>query len=205
MFVGGVLAMLGVATIATFALLPGSSVVTNEVATLPQGFSEHATGLALLPGSDTGKGSLAVSWHTNAPANVTLYPAAGCRAASLNCATGGPLATWAASTAGNWSESGALTFPYLLVWTGTGPTNGSLTATATETRSVAAPPPLVLTLLIDGAGAVLAGLGGLAVFLGLFLRGGVYEPRAPLVSHSAEDVAEILDDGSREGPPPGTR
>ena len=201
-FVGGVLVLLGVATIATFTLLPSVSHNTTEFVTLPQSFAAHGSGLALLSGDDSDAGTLSVSWRSSAPVNVSLYPAAGCRVAALACATGPATTSWSAVSAGNWSTSGRLAFPYLLVWTGAGPSGGNLTASGTETRDVPVTPPLLTTLLIDGAGGVLAVIGGIAVFLGLFLRGGVYERRAPLVSRDADDVEAIARENRDSEPAP---
>lgn len=190
-FAGGMLVLLGVATIATFSLLPATSHNTSEVVTLPQEYNAHGGGMALLAGSDTASGTLVVGWRASSPVNVTLYPAAGCRVAGLDCATGPAAESWSTAVVGNWSTTGHLTFPYLLVWQGAA-VAGNLTASGTETTDVRVTPPLLTTLLIDGAGAALGVLGGVAVFLGLFLRGGVYDRPPAVVSRSAEDVDEIL-------------
>src|SRR5579859_2119835 len=108
--------MLGIATIATFTLLPGSTQNTFEFMTLPQPFTPQSNGSALLTGTDTGSGTLSVSWHASARLSVTLYPATGCRAVGPSCTTGTAVATWAQAVAGNWSTSGSLSFPYLIAW-----------------------------------------------------------------------------------------
>lgn len=189
-FTGGVLALLGVATIATFSFLATTSHNTTEFVTPPLAYAGHASGATLLTGSDTGSGSLSVGWHSSSSLNVSLYSAPGCRVATVACASGPALAGWAVTTSGNWSTHGSLAFPFLVVWSSVGPLGGNITVSGTETTDVVVSPPLLTTLLIDGAGGVLAVIGGVAIFLGLFLRGGVYAGPPRITSRSAEDLED---------------
>lgn len=203
MFVGGVLGMLGIATIATFTLVPGSSENTFEFATLPQPFTPHSSGSALLTGTPTGSGGLTISWRASAPLTVTLFPATGCGSPAPSCATGSAVASWAQAPGGNWSTSGKLSFPYLIAWNEPANLTGNVTVAGVETMQVRVAPSVLTELVIDGAGAALAVIGAVAVFLGLFLRGGVYRGPPPVVSRSADDVEEVARTGPGTPPPRG--
>jgi hypothetical protein len=72
-------------------------------------------------------------------------------------------------------------------------------ATAVDAYTVVTPLSTGFELLLDASAGALLAVGGVLVFLGLFLRGNVYGPPPPVVSRSADDVEEI----ARGGPPPG--
>jgi hypothetical protein len=103
------------------------------------------------------------------------------------------VATWLGVSSGQWSVSGGLRFPYLIVWNESSSTSGNFTASGVESTEVAVPPNVVDALLVDGSAAALSTIGAVAVFLGLFLRPGVYRVPAPLVSRSADDVQDLAE------------
>jgi hypothetical protein len=195
---GGLLAVLGVAALLAFNLIPTTSERREGYSTAPQPYGPNATGSTLLPGTDADRGTFSISWRATAPIDVTLYPAAGCTEPSASCATGPAVATWKALTSGAWSVSGGLHFPYLIAWSESSSNVGNFTASGVESTDVTVPPNVLDTLLVDGAAASLAVIGGIAVFLGLFLRSGVYRGPTPIVSRSAEDVEAI---SNPPGPP----
>ena len=96
---------------------------------------------------------------------------------------------------GYWSTSGVLSFPYLLNVSNTAAAPASFLATFTESFTVhTGPIPPVTELFVYTGGAILTVIGALAVFLGLFLRGGVYRGPPRVTSRSAEDVGELYPD-----------
>jgi hypothetical protein len=67
--------------------------------------------------------------------------------------------------------------------------------------------PALSLLLSEAAAGALGVIGAVALFLGLFLRGGVYRGPRPLTSRSADDAAAIASEaadlpvtGPRTGP-----
>lgn len=189
---GAVLLVLALAAVVLVTFSPAGARVTQSVWTIPpEGLLPGATNFALLPGSNTTQGTITLTWSASIPTSVRLYESPGCRAASLSCAQGTPARAWSAVRSGNWSTSGNLVFPFLVVWNTSAPLGGSWGLTAVETVTTSLAPPIWQTLVIDAAGAALAIVGAVALFLGLFLRGGAFAGPAPLVSRSAEDAEEI--------------
>ncbi len=194
--VGVLFAVLAAGMLLAVNLSPSTSENRDWFTLPPQPVGGNATGAALIQGTDTASGTFELHWSATMAARVDLYAAPGCTAPAPTCATGTPLVGWASQASGNWSTSGDLRFPYLLVWSSPSGAPGTFSANALES-SPGSPSYLALgNLVIDGGAATLALVGAVAIFLGLFLRGGVYRGPAPLVSRSAEDAAEIA-----RGPP----
>lgn len=196
--VGGLIAVLGVATLLAFNLLPTTSERREGYSTVPQPFGPHESGSALLPGTDADHGTLSVTWRSSSPVDVTLYPAEGCTEPGPSCASGAAAASWSSVMTGAWSTAGSLHFPYLVTWTAAGTENGTFTASGVESTEVVVAPNVIDVLLVDGAAAALTVIGGVAVFLGVFLRSGVYRGPAPVVSRSADDLEFVV---PPDGPP----
>jgi hypothetical protein len=175
---GSAFVILGAATIVAFNLSP--AVTTNEYrSTIPvQPFAPNVRSFALLAGTDAGSGTFTLTWNATVPANVSLYLAPGCVRPALACANGAPLASHS-GLAGAWSMSGALHFPFLLVWHATGAPGGNFSASALETTQTRAATGLLDSVLVNGAAIVLGVVGAVALFLGVFLRGGVYARPPP--------------------------
>ena len=194
--IGTLLLVLAVAAVSVVMLTPPGTHETRNVWTVPTAeLLAGATNFALLPGDNTSDAELSVSWSGTVPTEVRLFEVPGCAAPSLSCARGTPAHAWSAALSGNWSERGSLVFPFLVVWNTSAPTAGTWGLTAVESISTPVSTGLWSTLVIDAASAALGVVGAVAVFLGLFLRGGAYRGPAPMVSRSAEDVHEIA------GPP----
>jgi hypothetical protein len=149
------------------------------------------------PGSNGSSEQFLLTWHSSVPIELTLESPAGCAKLAGPCWSTSILESWDASTSGYWIGSGPFHYPLQCLLKN--PQNVS--ATVTVSTSATSTNPTHLSLLIEivlGAGA--AGLfvvGGLAVFLGLFLRADPYGPEPPVVPRSADDVEELY-----PGPPP---
>ncbi len=196
-FTGAALLVLAVAALVVVTFVPGGTHQVQDVSTIPSELlSPNATNYALLTGANTSQGSYTLTWTSTVPAEVRLYEVPGCRAASLDCVRGDPAGTWSGTEGGTWTDSGALGFPYLVVWNSSASVPGAWGLSAVETVSSPIASPWWQMFVIDAAGGALAVVGAVALFLGLFLRGGAFRGPAPLVSRSAEDAESIA------GPPP---
>jgi hypothetical protein len=158
---------------ATLTLLPGESETLSP------------------PGSNGTAEFFTLTWYSTVSINVTLQSPAGCTKASGPCWGLSVLDSWKAGTSGVWASSGPFHYPLQCLLKN--PQNVS--AAVTVSTSATSTHPTHLSLLIElvlGAGATgLFVVGGLAVFLGLFLRGNPYGPESPEVSRSADDVEEL--------------
>jgi hypothetical protein len=193
--VGGLFVVLAVAALVSVNLFPTNTQVRDQNSLPAQPIAENATGVALLTGTNAAAGTFSVSWSASIPLTVALYAAPDCVVPRLGCAVGAPVWNTSRSTSGGWGAGAPFDFPYLLVWySGPGP-KGNFSASEVESYTVKAPMDLLSSLLIDGVAVALGVVGAVALFLGFFLRPGVYRTPPPLVSQSAEDVAEIA------GPP----
>jgi len=120
-------------------------------------------------------GSVGLSWNSSAPATVTLTPAVLCDTPLGVCPDGPPVLSWTSATSGEGTVSSANASAYILDVEN--PSNATLRFTASVTVSYHPGPPLSTWAwgLIALGGITLLGIGGVAVFLGLFLPGGVYD------------------------------
>ncbi|MCI4363335.1 MAG: hypothetical protein L3K13_03410 [Thermoplasmata archaeon] len=140
-------------------------------------------------------GSFGISWSASVLVSATLFGSAPGSGKTLFAS----VYSWPNVTRGSWSAEGAPSYPYYLVFTSSARSSGSIAASTQSSNSV--PPPATdMLALVAGtlAGVTLVGLGGIALFLGLFLRGNLLGRRPPLVSQRAEDVGAIAE----QYPPP---
>jgi len=191
--VGIAFLVLAGATVTVVNLLPSTTEVQDRSSLVPQPFSADGSGAALLPGADSASGSFTLRWSSTAAVSVWVYRAPGCERVSNACASGPAVANWTRALSGTWSTTGAVAFPFMLVWAGGGSGAGNISASGVQNIQVKTPMALVDTLVIDGAAIALGIVGAVALFLGLFLRGGVYPERRPTPA-SAPD--------GRGSPPP---
>ena len=194
--VGTVLLVLALATLVLVAFSPVGTHEVQRVWTVPTGtLPAQGTEDALLQGSNSSSGSLTVTWSASIPTSVRLYSSPGCRSAAGPCSLSDLVHTWPAATNGSWTMSGSLVFPFLVIWNTSSPTTGTFGLTAVALVSTPEPAPIWQSAIVLAAAAALGVIGAIAVFLGLFLRGGAFAGPAPLVSRSADDASEIA------GPP----
>ncbi|HEV2165401.1 MAG TPA: hypothetical protein VGS23_00255 [Thermoplasmata archaeon] len=151
---------------------PSTQEITTE---LPVTFSApNQTREALLSGTSEPAGSFTLDWQASAPFDVELFNAPGCARASVACEKTPAVAEWPANLSGHYEADGALAYPYLVVWTEKGPADASLQATAESVAQVSSTAPAWTSVVTDVALASLGSVGALSLFLGLFLRGGVF-------------------------------
>jgi hypothetical protein len=180
--------LIGGGALVALLLLPPASVQQQSSAQLVG----HATlpnsvGTFLFGGAPSAKGSLMLSWTATARISVTLN-AATCPGGAASC-SGPVLAVWPSNSSGTLHWSGELDSDYVLVWTTPPKVFANVSATALVTWSVT-PPATLAEVTAEVASGILAVVGGIGLFLGLFLRGD-FRVAPPLVSQSADDANEL--------------
>lgn len=186
--------------------LPGATTQTQlGSVTVPRlGPAESQT--SLIEGNDVASGNLVVAWTSTSIVSVEIYRTVPCGSPPGVCATGAAIVRWNSTESGRWSETGSLSFPVLFDVQDVGQVMVTLEGTVVEMYSVGGLPTWAFLSFIAGGG-VLIGIGALAVFFGLFLRGGVYRDlgREPPYAdefdghEGPDDDAEL--EGDDEGPP----
>ena len=175
--VGLAIALVGGGLVAAVVLGAGSG-TTTVTTSISAGISPGGTDNWTVNLTPTSSGALTLAWTSSAPANVSLWQAAPCGSGSGTCPSGPALAVWPASQGGRWSATGSIAGLYIL--SATNAATGRITFAAAETESYPSADRMfsdaVAWLIIVGAGLLLT-LGGIAVFLGLFLPSGVYSGR----------------------------
>lgn len=211
--VGVLLIVLGSTVVALGVLnLPGTAVITAAPHSYTTGL---APGDAIVvpsevPSGAQGTGTLNVSFHASDRIEVWAQtcPASGCPASVTPPAC--PTATSTCGTSGSIQlditpSSNEYVFMLNLA---SGPVNLGWTITATFTKSTGLPAWECDVLF--GAGGALAGIGAVASFLGLFLRGEVYArpaasppptARPTPAEEEAARTSERAGDEGRVGPP----
>jgi hypothetical protein len=179
--------LVGGGALVSLVLLPAPPVreqVTSEdsgVPTLPG--STESFDLASTP---TTHGTLTVHWTASAPLAVRLSTS-GCTAGSSGCPT--VLRSWASNASGSYSVTGPLAPAYVLSWTTPPDVSANVSVASSVTWAVGAP---VSTgqWIAEVASGLLAAVGALALFLGLFLRGEFRQPPR-VVSREADDAEMV--------------
>lgn len=197
---GGLLLTLGAGALASLYVLAAPAPTTTTSITGPPvvvpARQEASTPTISLVTS--GSATLRVTWQSTVEVNASLTAGKACAGIPPSCGATQVLASGAGSTA-VWVVGSPGRGPVYITWYDAGSVAGTVRYTVAET--VASPnqlPTLTLLLVDIGLGSLTA-IGGLALFLGLFLRGGIYRRGPPLVSRSADDADAIAAHAS--GPP----
>ncbi|MCI4346766.1 MAG: hypothetical protein L3K07_08480 [Thermoplasmata archaeon] len=134
-------------------------------------------------------GSFSISWSSSTVVSATLYaPCVACKSPWTK------IDSWANVSRGSWSTQGVPSYPYTVDFTSAVSSATSIAASTQSSTIVPLPPPNALAMIAGTlAGITLVGLGGIAVFLGLFLRRNVFGRPPPLVSQRAEDARAIAE------------
>ena len=155
-----------------------------------------------------GQATESFSWNANGPVEVDWYAVIPCSTPRTWCFEGGPLQLWNNNTSGHWSSDGAAASIYCVRVNDTA--GQALNFTGVFEESAVDPPTrlptIVLAWLVVG-GSLLAGIGGIGVYLGLFLPTDVYGRGGGADSDPIGELAEDDDDGGiiddMHGPPGG--
>ena len=160
----------------------------------------------VIPSSPQKSAAVIFAWSSTRSVQVSLYVAGGCPTQTVGyvCPSGGALKHWWSET-GTWSWSGAVTEPWLLIVVNPNSTAAALNGTLVESYPAPTSFSSGINLVVLLVGSILLiGIGALALFLGLFLRGGVYQPRPEPVGQpdsSILDHDDLDDDDWESGSP----
>jgi hypothetical protein len=146
-------------------------------------------------------GSFQISWSSSAVLAAKLFSES-CPGYAP-CVKGGVenVYSWPNGSRGTWSAPGTPGYPYYVMFTSSVPAAASVAASTQSTSSSPLPPSDTLAMIAGTlAGITLVGLGGIALFLGLFLRRNVFGRPPPLVSQRAEDAAAIAEQTDPQRP-----
>jgi len=193
--------------IATLTLATGPTVTRFDpvsVADLPG----HAFFAPQLEGSNQSSATTHLVWASSSSLLVAVYPSIECPNGHAVCQSGHAVASWWANS-GSWSASGALSFPLFLNITNPNGTPVTFSGSLVETYTTSAltNPTWALFLPLVG-GVVLVAIGGVGIFLGLFLPEGTYSrirpPARPeeIDGDNPEDEADDLEPPMEDDSPP---
>lgn len=184
-------AVVGAGLVASFFVFSAgtpSNAVTNSVSASQ--LAPDQTQVWTLPAVGSGAGVLTLSWGASQDANVSFWKASPCSTTSGLCPTEPAIVTWNASLSGKWKGTSSVATSYLIAATNQG--RADLDFNATLSESYLAPAFGLGTpagVLLAIASVLLLGTGGIGIFLGLFLPGGIYARRG-----SESDLQEAFED-----------
>jgi hypothetical protein len=156
----------------------------------------------LLWGINASRATFGVTWSSPIAVDGTLYSVNATCSDPGTCSTPPVLIVdWNGETSGSWNTSRNTHFPYYLEFRPTSKGSGIVQVSTRSETIDAVTAPLVPELLATLAGAIVIVIGGVALFLGLFLRRDPYGPPPPPRAHPNTDVEtqRWMDDGA---PPP---
>ena len=169
---GALLALGGLVVAGAFSYPGASSHETSQVVSIDLPAGGHT---AIYLWSDNASyGSVALSWRSGVPTNVTLASTAGCGTDPGACSAGSTIVRWTANLSGAWSTGADAGSRWVLIFSDGGVRAASIQVA--ETSAVAAPAavPMWVEAVQVAAAGTLGTVGAIALFLGLFLRSGVY-------------------------------
>ncbi|HXW67409.1 MAG TPA: hypothetical protein VEL82_06000 [Thermoplasmata archaeon] len=178
--------------VAAFSITPGPSGSTLQHVSVPD-LGAHQLSVQVISSALVSSASVVFSWSANQSLQVAIYVGAPCSPGNATLCPSGPAQAVWWSTTGGWTYTGAVTNPWLLKVYNPNATVAIFNATLVESYPATGSSGPAWTLLVLLLGSLfLLGIGALALFLGLFLRGGVYGGGRPPVP---PPDAGILDDG----------
>ena len=174
----------GLVAIGSGLLVLGALVVASAFATPSPAdhASDQRSAVTLAPGSrvalylwaENGTTSaFSVNWASTAPVTGGLRTASGCGPDPAACVGGPSIENWNATRSGGWSSlvSGGR---WLLSLQADGPGSATINLTVAASSTGSTTPPAWAMYVQLASATALGAAGATALFLGLFLRGGVY-------------------------------
>lgn len=184
---------LGVGVAASLYLAANGTPSTATTVSAPPPFvlAPNETLVVPFSGSNGSSEQFQLTWHSVDVIGAVLWSPAGCTGSSGTCWGAQTYASWLSNLTGNWSGAGPFHYPLQCTFTNHLATPTSVTV---KGRAISTTPthlaPIAELALGLGSGALFV-VGGLALFLAIFLRGNPYGPGPAIVSRSAEDVEEL--------------
>jgi hypothetical protein len=200
--VGAAIALVGVGVlVASLSLTSGGTLTRLDTVSLPV-VPGHSSSTQLLGGENQSSATLVLTWTSSQYLQVEVYTPGPCPHTSGVCPNGPPVASWW-SDGGRWSVQGPASFPLIVNVTNPNSTSSSFSMTLLETAVPGTSNPGWLQYLPLVGAVVLFAIGGLAVFLGIFLRGGVYGGTGgarPPMDLDEEDDDDLGETGELDAP-----
>ena len=177
---GSIIAVIGAGLIVSLFFLSSGPVTTTQYNIDNPSVAPHSNWVQVISRSISTQSSVSISWATTGLANVSLTPAAPCSSPLGVCPTGPPVLNWTLVESGKGSGASSSVSQYLLKVMNPGDSPFRFSSVVSVNYNPGSPLPVWSLGLILLAGIILLAIGGIAVFLGLFLPGGVYEePEEP--------------------------
>lgn len=175
MAIGAAIAVVGAGVIVAI-VDPGSNPQLTRTSTaFADGLGTGDSRSFVLYATATDRATFSLVWLAGGLMSVELYNAYSCR--TPPCITYPAIVVWPGDKNGSWSATGTAASEYELVVEPAGAPNGTFNFVANFTekyRSEALSLPLMAFAVTMAGGSVLAGIGGVLLYLGLFLPAGVY-------------------------------
>ncbi len=197
---GIVIAVVGAGLLVSLFYLPP---VPTNIRTASVAITDLGPGTTrswVIPEAAAPSGQLTLTWTASTAVGVSLWNTARCPVGGGICPIGAAITGWNANVSGSWAYTGDVHATYLLSVTNPASTPQSFTGVLTETYQVPTPSQAIPAwALISVGGLVLVGIGGIAVFLGLFLGSGVYRPPPTEGDPLDPEFAELSDENRPGG------
>lgn len=198
--VGAAIAVIGGGLFLSLFVISGGPASTTHVSFDNPQLPGRSSWPEVIAKSTSTTASIGLTWTATAPVNVSLTPAGACDSPLGVCPTGPSLFNWTLATSGKQTGSTGNASAFILDVTN--PATGFVgfnAVVALETTPSSALPVWAWGLIALGA-VILLAIGGIALFLGLFLPGGVYrEPPSDDVKRTRPPPPR----GPDSGPPGG--
>jgi hypothetical protein len=171
---GTLIAVIGAGLIIVLFVLSGGSTTSSRTSFADPALSGHSNQTWTIAGPPWSGGSISIVWTTSADANVTLIPATSCVGPSGFCPVGPAVLNWTMATSGKGTVASTNASLYVLRVMNSGGNPLTFSAQVSVTYSPGVPFGMWIMVTIIAGGVTLLVIGGVALFLGLFLPGGVY-------------------------------
>ena len=171
---GAAIAIIGGGLILTLFVTSAGPPSTTRASYYNPDLAGHDAWPEVISRSSTSAALIGLVWSTNVPANVSLTPAAPCGAPLGVCPIGPPLFNWTNLTSGKGTASSGNASAFILEVMNPGTSILQFTGTVSVEYLPHSPLPTWAWGLIALGGVVMLAIVGVALFLGLFLPGGVY-------------------------------
>lgn len=201
--IGTVIGVIGAGLIVTLFFLSSSALTTNRTSFENPTLSAQSTWQEVVTRSTPGQASVVLTWNSSEPVNVTFTPAQTCDSLLGYCPVGAPVFNWTLKTSGQSTDSSASATAYILGVVNPNSGESRVSAVVSVTYNPGSPLPDWGWILIVAGGVILVAIGGIAVFLGLFLPGGVYQDPGQVMRGRPPIFEPPEEPGSgRDGPEP---
>jgi hypothetical protein len=148
-----------------------------------------------VPAAPSTSAAIRFNWSSSNSTEVNWYAAGPCSPAPSWCIEGGPIASWPGNTSGSWSGTGPAGSGYCILVNDHGSVSVNFSGEFIESvRSSTHPLPMVPFAIVLSGGSILIGIGGLSIYLGLFLPAGTYRPRGSTPTDDPEAYADSPDE-----------